>query len=69
MNTWSYTELVEVAPNRLLLVYDRIPPDPAIVAYGADAVLSAVSRLSWVPRLDSPERFRVFALPIEIVRN
>ena len=34
MNTWSYTELVQVAPNRFLLVYDRIPPAPDLVAYG-----------------------------------
>jgi hypothetical protein len=66
MNTWSYTELVEVAPNRLLLVYDRIPPDSKIVAYGPDG---PAERLSWTPRLDSAERFRIFVLPIEVVRD
>jgi hypothetical protein len=69
MNTWSYTKLVEVAPNRLLLVYDRIPPDPQIGAYDSASRDNAAERLSWAPRLDSPERFRVFVLPIEVERD
>lgn len=68
MNTWSYTELLEVEPNRLLLAYDRIPPNPQIVAYGADSRLSAIERLKWTPQIDSPERFRIFLLPIEVER-
>ena len=69
MNTWSYTELVEVAPNRLLLVYDRVPPDPRIVAYGTDPRSTAAERLSWRPSPDSGERFRIFLLPIEVEGN
>lgn len=43
--------------------------DPEIVGYGANQMLSAVRRLAWAPKLDSPERFRIFALPIEVVRE
>ncbi len=46
--TSSYTELVEVAPNRLILVYDRSPK----------------------PKPSSPSDLtRIFALPIEVVRE
>ena len=44
----SYTEVIEVSPNRLILVYDRSPkPQPASHA----------------------DLTRIFALPIEIVRE
>ena len=72
MNTWSYTELVQVAPNRFLLVYDRIPPAPDLVAYGpplGEYESPQAARLSWTPDLRSGERFRVFVLPIEVVRE
>ena len=72
MNTWSYTELVQVASNRFLLVYDRIPPAPELVAYGpplGEYERPQAVRLSWTPDLQSGERFRIFVLPIEVVRE
>jgi hypothetical protein len=46
--TTAYTEIIEVAPNRLLLAYDRTP-------------------FGWEPTpAGSPERNRIFLLPIEI---
>lgn len=72
MNTWSYTELVQVEPNRFLLVYDRIPPAPDLVAYGpplGEYESPQAARLSWTPDLQSGERFRVFVLPVEVVRD
>ena len=63
MNSWTYTEMVEVAPNKLLLVYDRVIPDRGIVAYGP-----GTDRLRWAPSREDVERFRIFVLPIEIER-
>jgi hypothetical protein len=51
--TTSYTKLAEVAPNRLLLIYDR------------DAVIRPPDR----PPSGPQDVSRVFVLPIEIERN
>jgi hypothetical protein len=53
LETTSYTKLVEVAPNRLLLIYDR------------DAVVRPPDR----PPASLQDVSRVFVLPIEVERN